>query len=118
MRITVITRDDLFAGGSLALLDPARKIFYGNYLAINRDLPNRYTPAYYIMWESLNWAWANGYEKLYSGRQRLDPDNPRFQNKAKFGAEHLPIRSNLVMLSKPMLLSYRVREMLMRSRDA
>ncbi len=116
VRVTVLSRDGLFAGGSLALLDPARKVFYGNYLAINRDLPNRYTPAYYIMWESINWAWKNGYEKLSSGRQKLAPDNPRFRNKAKFGAEHLSIHSRVVLLSKPMLVSYKVKEMLLGTR--
>ncbi|WP_250986898.1 GNAT family N-acetyltransferase [Methanoculleus oceani] len=118
IRVTALTRNDLFAGGSLALLDPARKIYYGNYLAINRDLPNRYTPSYHIMWESINWAWKNGYEKLSSGRQKLEPGNPRFRYKAKFGAEHLPIHSNLVLLSKPMLVSYKIREMLLTNRGA
>ncbi len=118
IRITVLKRDDLFAGGSLALLDPTRGIFYGNYLAINRDLPNRYTPSYYIMWESLNWAWKNGYKRLSSGRQRLEPENPRFRYKTKFGAEHLPIHSELVLLSKPMQVSYRVKEMLLKNRGA
>jgi hypothetical protein len=118
VRVTALSRDGLFAAGSLALLDPARKIFYGNYLAINRDLPNRYTPSYYIMWESINWAWKNGYEKLSSGRQKLEPGNPRFRYKAKFGAEHLPVHSNLVLLSKPMLVSYKIREMLLMNRGA
>lgn len=111
-RMTVLTRDDLFAGGSLALLDPARKTFYGSYLALNRDLPNRYTPAYYIMWEDINWAWKNGYDRLFFGRQRFDPKNPRFLNKVKFGAQHQPIQSNLVLLSKPMQFSYKLRGML------
>lgn len=108
LRAMVLTRDDLFAGGSLALVDPARKTFYGNYLALNRDLPNRYTPAYYIMWEDINWAWQNGYEWLSFGRQRLDPKSPRYLNKTKFGAEHLPIQSNVVMLSKSTLVSYKI----------
>lgn len=116
MRVTVLTRDDLFAGGSLALLDPARKMIYGDYLAINRNLPNRYTPTYHIMWDTINWAWNNGYERMSFGRQRLDPDNLRFRNKLKFGAEHIPIHSKLILLSKPMLVSYRIREMLLSSR--
>jgi len=116
LRSTVLTKDDTFAGGSVALLDPARKTFYGSYMALNRDLPNRYTPAYYIMWENINWAWKNGYERLFLGRQRPDPENPRFQNKVKLGARHQPIRYNLVLLSRPIQVSYKVRGMLSGSR--
>lgn len=118
VRVTVLTRDDIFAGGSLALIDPARRKFYGTYLAINRNLPNRYTPSYQIMWESINWAWENGYEQLFFGRQRVDPKNPRFHNKSRFGARHLPIHSHLVLLSKPMLISYKIRNRLLGNRDA
>jgi len=112
LRVTVLTRDDLFAGGSVSLLDPARRVFYGTYLALNRDLPNRYTPAYYIMWRDIDWAWKNGYERLSFGRQPLDPKNPRYLNKAKFGAQHMPIHSNLVMFSKSASTSYKIWKML------
>ncbi len=112
LRGTTLTRDDVFVGGSLAILDPARKIYYGDYLAINRDLPNKYTPTYYIMWESINWAWSNGYERVSFGRQNPDPENPRFRNKVKFGAEQIPIHSRRVLLSKPILMAYKVKKML------
>ena len=77
LRITVLTRDDAFAGGSLAFVDPLSKTIYSDYLAINRDLPNRYTPTNYIAWESINWAWSNGHKQVHFGQQS-GPENPRF----------------------------------------
>lgn len=117
LRITALVRDNLFAGGSLAIADPARKRFYGQFMALNRALPNRYTPAYYIMWEDINWAWKNGYERISFGRQKLDPENTRFRNKAKFGVRHLPIHSNLFLLSKPIQVSYKVRKVLLKGEE-
>ena len=115
LMVMVLTKDDIFAGGSLALMDPVRKTFYGKYLAINRDLPNRYTPTHCIIWESINWAWNNGYETMSFGRQSLDPKNPRFQKKLKFGAEYVPIHSYVVLLSKAASLLYRSKITLARS---
>jgi hypothetical protein len=117
LRITVLTRDDAFAGGSLAFVDPLSKTIYSDYLAINRDLPNRYTPTNYIAWESINWAWSNGHKQVHFGQQRLDPENPRFRNKTKFGAEHVPIHSVRVLFSKPVLVFYRIKKMLPESRN-
>lgn len=117
LRVTVLTRDDTVAGGTVTLVDPAKQILFCEYLALNRDLPNRYTPSLYLFWDAVTWAWENGYEQVSFGRQRLDPNNPRFANKAKFGAEHIPIHSRLVLLSKTVLLSYKVKRMLLDSRN-
>ena len=93
VKIAVLANGDVFAGGWLMLLSPERRSAYYQYLALNRDLPNQYTPTYPLYWNLVNQAWDNGYETLSFGRQRLDPENPRFQSKAKFGAEHVPIYS-------------------------
>ena len=114
LRVTILVKDALCAGGALALLDPIRKTVYYEYLALNRDLPH-YTPDHYLSWDLIKWAWDNDYEKVSFGRQRLDPDNPRFQIKAKFGAEHIPIHSRLVIFSKAMSTLYRLRRTLLRS---
>jgi hypothetical protein len=114
LRVTVLGKDDLCAGGTLALLEPVRKTAYYEYLALNRDLPH-YTPDHYLSWDLIKWAWDNDYEKVSFGRQRLDPDNPRFQIKAKFGAEHIPIHSRLIIFSKTMSTLYRLRRALLRS---
>ncbi|WP_292365248.1 GNAT family N-acetyltransferase [Methanoculleus sp. UBA208] len=112
VRIAILANGDVFAGGWLTLASPDRATAYYQYLALNRNLPNRYTPTYPVYWDLVNWAWENGYEKLSFGRQRLEPDNPRFQGKAKFGAEYIPIHARLVLLSKTASLAYRMKKRL------
>ncbi len=112
VRIATLTNGDVFAGGWLTLASPDRTTAYYQYLALNRDLPNRYTPTYPIYWDLVTWAWDNGYAKLSFGRQRLEPENPRLQGKAKFGAEHVPIHARLVPLSKTVSLAYRLKRKL------
>jgi len=112
VRIAVLANDDTFAGGSLSLSSPDRKTAYYQYLALNRDLPNKYTPTYPIYWDLVNWAWNSGHEKLSFGRQGLDLKNPRFQSKAKFGAEYVPIHSRLILLSRTTSLAYQVKRLL------
>jgi len=114
LRVAVLVKNDLCAGGTLALLEPVRKTVYYEYLALNRDLPH-YTPDHYLSWDLIKWASDNDYEKISFGRQRLDPDNPRFRYKAKFRAEHIPIHSRLVIFSKAMSMLYQLKRTLLRS---
>ncbi|MCM2465675.1 hypothetical protein DIC75_05000 [Methanoculleus sp. CWC-02] len=116
VRVAIVTNNGVFAGGNLTLLDPARKTAYFQYLALNRDLPNKYSPSYYLSWEGINWAWENGYEKISFGREKLD--NPRVRSKAKFGAEPVPIHSRVVLLSKTASLLYQLRQTVSGSREA
>jgi len=117
LRIAVLTSNDIFAGGSVALVSTDRKTAYFEYIALNRALPNRYSPSGYIAWEGINWAWNKGYEKISFGRQKLDQNNPRFSSKTKFGAEHIPIHSRTVILSKTAALLYRIKQQMSRGRN-
>ncbi len=117
MRVTSLSKGDIYAGGLLTFLHPVSKTAYFQYLSLNRNLPNTYHPTYYLFWEGLNWAWDNGYEKIFFGRQKLDPNNTRFRIKADFGAEHVPIHSRIVLLSKKAAVLYRSRELLSGGRN-
>jgi len=110
VRVAVITKGEVFAGGGLTVLYPPKKMAYFEYFSLNRALPNRYTPIFALAWEGITWAWDHGFEKISFGRQKLDPDNPRFRNKTKFGAAHVPLYSRLVLLSKTASLLYRLRK--------
>lgn len=111
MRVTSLSKGDIYAGGLLTFMHPASKTAYFHYLSLNRDLPNTYHPTYYLFWEGLNWAWDNGYEKISLGRQEMDPNNARFRIKTDFGAEYIPVYSRIVLLSKSTSLLYRVRKL-------
>jgi hypothetical protein len=110
LRIAVLTDGDTFAGGTLTIIDRDKKTAYFECMALNRNLPGRYTPTYPAFWDLANWAWDNGYEKMSFGRQQLDPDTPRFRNKAKFGAEFVPIHSRMVLLSGTASLLHRLKK--------
>jgi hypothetical protein len=118
LRGVVLANSDAFAGGMLTFLHPAQKTVYFEYLVRNRSLPKRFTPTYFLFWNEINWAWNNGYEKVSFGRQSLDLNNPRFQNKVKFGAEHVPIHSRTVVFSKTTASLYRLKTYLSERRDA
>lgn len=109
VRLSVLTKGDVFAGGGLTLTWPEQKAVYFEYLSLNRALPNRYTPSLAVAWEGIRWAGENGYETVSFGRQKWEPNSPRFRNKARFGAEFIPILSRLVVLSKTASLLYRIK---------
>ncbi len=111
-RVAGLTSGDLFAGGNLTVLDPARKTVYFMFLALNRSLPNKYSPTYYLSWEGINWAWENGYERISFGRER--PENPRTRSKQKFGAEPVQIHSRVVLLSKAASRLYHLKKAIQR----
>jgi len=107
MRVTLLSKEDICAGGLLTFVHPASKTVYFEYLSLNRGLPNTYHPTYPLFWEGLNWAWDNGYQKVSFGRQRFDPKSARFQIKAGFGAKYVPIYSNIVLFSRTASILYR-----------
>jgi hypothetical protein len=103
VRITLLSKGPLVAGGTLNILDRPRRRVHGIYLSLNRDLPNKYSPSYYIYWDSLVWAWENHYEKVTFGREYakdLNDSNPRYRIKRDFGAEFEPVHSRMVPLSR------------------
>jgi hypothetical protein len=108
VRIAVLKKGDQFASGTLSIPCSDNRTFYCRYLALNRDLPNRFTPSLKQYWEEINWAWENGFDKFSFGRQKWDPRNPRFKIKIKFGAQHVPIHSRIVSFSKAASLLYGV----------
>ncbi|MDV2481666.1 GNAT family N-acetyltransferase [Methanoculleus sp. Wushi-C6] len=108
VRVAVLTNNGVFAGGNLALLDPLTKTAYFILLALNRNLPNKYSPTHYLSWEGINWAYENGYERISFGRER--PDNPRVRGKQRFGAEPVPVHSRVVLLSKAASRLYRLKK--------
>jgi hypothetical protein len=67
VRITVLSKDPLVAGGAFNLLDPDRRCVHGVFLSLNRDLPTKYSPSYYLYWESIRWAGRTVIDNLPSG---------------------------------------------------
>jgi len=100
VRITLLSKGSVFAGGMLQLMDSPRKTLHTMYLSLNRDLPTNYHPPYYLWWEAINWAWENHYEKVSLGGEHLDENNPRYRMMYDFGARFEPTYSAMIPLTK------------------
>jgi hypothetical protein len=100
IRITMLSKGPLVAGGNFDLLDTHRRIGHGIYLSINRNLPNRYSPSVYIMWKALNWAYENNFKKFSFGGQHRDENNPKYKAKYAMGAQFIPLYSAIIPLTK------------------
>lgn len=101
-RVTLLTRGPLVAGGVFNLLDTRRRKVYGLYLSLNKNLPNKYSPSYYLYWEGVNWAWEHHYEKFSLGleyEKDLDARNPRYRIKRDFGGQFEPVISRMIPLT-------------------
>lgn len=86
VRVTLLAKGSLIAGGMLMVTDKPRRKIHTLYLSLNRDLPNTYHPPYYLWWDAINWAWENHYEKIGFGVQAFDENSPRYRIKYDFGA--------------------------------
>lgn len=100
MRITVLSKDSIVAGGLLTFTYKPKKTVYFAYLSINRSLPNTYHPTYYLFWEAINWAQNNNYEKISFGPQYFNENNPRYRIKTEFGGTFVPIFSKMIPLKR------------------
>ena len=106
MRVTLLSKDSVYAGGLLMFTHKPQKAVYLQYLSLNRNLPNAYHPTYYLFWEAINWAWTNHYDKISFGAQQLDENNPRYHIKKEFGGHFEPLYSNMIPLSKMFTLGH------------
>jgi CelD/BcsL family acetyltransferase involved in cellulose biosynthesis len=110
VRITLLSKGPLVAGGMLTILDRPRRRVHAVYLSLNRDLPSRYSPSCCIYWEAINWAWEHHYEKFTFGREYsndLHDSNPRYRMKRDFGAEFEPVYSRMIPLTRIFTLGVR-----------
>ncbi len=112
VRITLLSKGSLVAGGAFNLLDLVRRRVHGVFLSLNRDLPTKYSPSYYLYWDSIRWAWENGYRQFTLGREfvhEMVENNPRYRLKRDFGAEFEPIHSRLVPMTTIFSIGARVK---------
>jgi hypothetical protein len=110
IRIVLLSKDSTVAGGSLILTWKPQKTVYLQYLSLNRNLENYYSPSWYLYWEAINWAYTNKYEKVSFGLQHLDENNPRYRLKKEFGGTFEPIYSKMIPLSKMFTIGLNVKK--------
>jgi hypothetical protein len=85
LRITLLQRREEVAGGLMMFLYDPKKTMYLRYLSINRDMPNRYTPYWYLCWDALKTAARIGYTSVVFGRTPPNEVGIYYHIKAQFG---------------------------------
>ncbi len=85
---TLLFKEDFIAGGFLNFIDKSKKTMYLRYVAINRDISNKYHVQYYLLWESIKKASEIGLKKLDMGSNVYDHNHPGYKLKRNFGAEY------------------------------
>lgn len=90
LRLTMLSHDDVFYGGLLSFLFPPAKTIFMEYLAVNRDIPNKFHSPYMLWWDTVEYAGAKGYTSVCFGGTPADPENVYYRQKKGFGCEFIP----------------------------
>jgi hypothetical protein len=88
--LTTLRKGECVAGGFLSLYWNARRILYWRYFALNRSLPNVYTPYYYLLWHTVKEAYETGCRFVDFGGAGADPMEIHTRMKEKFGCHYVP----------------------------
>ena len=108
IRITLLHKDEVIAGGLLAFLFSPKKTMYLRYLALNRQLPNKYHAPYYLYWDALMKASQMGYDKVSFGGTPNDSEDYNYRLKKKFGCSYKEIYSFILHYSTTFKFGYNV----------
>lgn len=106
MIITLLHKNKKVFGGQLHFFDPSRKTIYLRYLALNRDIPRKYTPTYYIFWDAILRASRMGYTNVCYGSTPPNPDGIYYRLKKKFGCYYEENYSIIFPLSTTFKVTY------------
>jgi len=106
MITTLLYKNEKVFGGQLHFLYPSRKTIYLKYLALNRDIPRKYTPTYYIFWDAIVRASQMGYTTICYGSTNPNPDEIHYQIKKKFGCYYEESYSIVFPLSVTFKVAY------------
>lgn len=100
MYLTLLYKKDFIAGGFLNFLDESKKTMHSRYIAINRNMPNKYHVQYYLLWESLKKAYELECKRICFGSNVKDQNHPGYKLKRNFGADYRDNYSVLIPTSK------------------
>lgn len=103
----LLCKDDFIAGGFLNFLDKNNKTMHLRYVAINRDIPNKYHVQYYLLWDSIKKADELGFKKLSMGSTLKSQEHNGYKFKRRFGANYIENYSALISTSKLFKLGLR-----------
>ena len=108
MRITLIEKDDIYAGGLLAFLYQPKKTMYLRYLSLNRELSNKYHTPYPLYWDAILKASELGFKIVSFGSTQKDPEYYNYRLKKKFGCKYKDIYTFVISYSTTFKLKYNI----------
>jgi hypothetical protein len=114
MRITMVEKNHNIFGGLLAFIYHPKKTMYLKYLALNRNISNKYHPPFYLYWDAVTTASAMNLDYVCFGATPNDINNFNYRIKMKFGAEYEKEYRIVIPLSKLFTLSYKTYDLIKR----
>lgn len=84
MIIFILRKNQTVAGGLLLYLYDVKKTMIMEYAALNRKLPNTYTPTYALFWHAVKKASEMGYYTIDFGGTPNNPNDIHYRIKEKF----------------------------------
>lgn len=106
--LALLYKQDFIAGGFLNFLDESKKTMHTRYIAINRDVPNKYHVQYYLLWETIKKAYELKCKRLCLGSNVKDQNHRGYKLKSNFGADYKDNYSVLIPTSKIFKLGHSV----------
>lgn len=106
LRMTLLEKDGLIAGGLITLFSRHFKTAFFRYLALNRDLPGSFHSPYPLFWDGINDAYDKGYRKISFGPGPNDKEIRSVQIKKAFGAHYKEVHAIRIFIN-PALKSIR-----------
>ncbi|HYW00152.1 MAG TPA: hypothetical protein VE862_01710 [Candidatus Acidoferrum sp.] len=104
--VVMLRRKEDVAGGALFLSFKSGRKMYLRLLWPNRDLPNTFSPAWYLCWFGVNRAHEMGFSTFCFGDTPDNPDDVNYQIKAKFGAQFQRRYATILSENKIFSLTY------------
>jgi lipid II:glycine glycyltransferase (peptidoglycan interpeptide bridge formation enzyme) len=84
MVVFLLRKNQTVAGGLLIYLFDVKKAMILEYSALNRKLPNVYTPTYALFWHAVKKASEMGYNTIDFGGTPNNPNDIHYRIKEKF----------------------------------
>ena len=105
LTITLIEKDKECIGAGISFIYEEKKAMYMAGVALNKNVSSRYKIYYKLRWETIKYAYRNGYRYVSLGPTSSDSSEVHHKLKSKFGAKfnqnyilYLPFNRKLFLL--------------------
>jgi len=108
LRITLLHKNNESIGGLLSFIYPPKKEMYLRYLALKRDVPNKYHQTYYLYWDSILKAEEMKINTISFGSTINDQNDTRYRIKRQFGCNYRDNYSIIIPINPIFKFGYKM----------